>query len=142
MRGYGLGQNPAHCAAMPTWTVEKYIQANGNCPIDKWKQKELTAKDRVRLVVRIEEVERVEHLAPNTIEKYKATNIFELKQKGDNKQLRPLGIIKPGVVNTFLLLSGGIEKDGKIPQSDLDRAERLRKEFLKGNGSVKSFFED
>lgn len=80
-------------------------------------------------------------MAPNTIEKYKKTDVFELKQKGDNKQLRPLGIIKPGAVNTFLLLSGGIEKDGRIPQADLDRAERLRKEFLKGDGSVKGFFE-
>lgn len=128
---------------MPSWTVEKFVRANGNCPIDKWKKKELTTKDRIRLQVKIEDVERVEDLPPNTIEKYVGTNLFELKQKGDNKQLRPLGIIKPPpAVKTFLLLGGGIEKDGEIPKADLDAAERLRKEFERGEGSVKDFFED
>lgn len=126
---------------MPTWTVEKYVRENGNCPIDKWRSKDLTAKDRVRLNVKVENIERVEELAPNTIEKYTGTDLFEMKQKGDNKQLRPLGIIKPGATNTFLLLSGGIEKDDKIPANDLKRAETLRKEFLKGEGRVQGYFE-
>lgn len=127
---------------MPAWTVEKFIRANGNCPIDKWKRKELTVIDRMRLQVKIEGVERVDDLPPNTIEKYKGTELFELKQKGDNKQLRPLGIIKPNATNTFLLLGGGIEKDDVIPARDLDAAEVLRQEFLKGHGSVKGYFED
>ena len=127
---------------MPAWTVEKFIRANGNCPIDKWKRKELTVIDRMRLQVKIEGVERVDDLPPNTIEKYKGTELFELKQKGDNKQLRPLGIIKPNANKTFLLLGGGIEKDDVIPARDLDAAEVLRQEFLKGHGSVKGYFED
>lgn len=127
---------------MPTWTVEKYVRGNGNCPIDKWRRKDLTAKDRARLIAKVESIERVEELAPNTIEKYTGTELFEVKQKGDNKQLRPLGIIKLGAVNTFLLLSGGIEKDGSIPVNDVNRAETLRNEFLRGEGSVKGYFED
>jgi hypothetical protein len=127
---------------MPTWTVEKFVRANGNCPIDKWKQKDLTKKDRIRLGARIEAIERMEELPPNIIEKYKGTELFELKQRGDNKQLRPLGILKPGRIKTFLLLSGGIEKDGQIPRGSLEAAESLRVEFLRGDGCAKGYFED
>jgi len=127
---------------MPVWTVEKYVTANGICPTDKWKNKDLTVKDRIRLSTRVQAIERMEKLPPNAIEKYKGTKLFELKEKGDNKQLRPLGIIKPKAVNIFLMLSGGIEKDGVIPKKDLERAKTLRKEFVKGNGSVKGYFED
>ena len=125
--------------AMPTWIVQKYVTANGKCPIDKWLSA-LTAKDKIRLRTAVENMERVEKLPPRTIEKYKTTETFQMKVKGDNKQLRPFGVQTPG--NKFVLLSGGIEKGGAIPQPDIDRAERLRKEFENGKGSVKGYFED
>jgi hypothetical protein len=67
---------------MPTWTVEKFVRANGNCPIDKWKQKDLTKKDRIRLGARIEAIERMEELPPNIIEKYKGNRAIRVKAEG------------------------------------------------------------
>lgn len=91
----------------------------------------------MRLRVEIEDMERVEKLKPNTVEKYTGTQLYELKAKGDNKQLRPFGIMQPNL--TFVLLSGAIEKGGTIPKSDINKAEALRNEFLKGKGSVKDY---
>lgn len=124
---------------MATWIVQKYVTANRKCPIDRWLAS-LTAKDRIRLRVAIEAMERVEKLPSRTIEKYKTTQAFQMKVKGDNKQLRPFGVQMPG--NKFVLLSGAIEKDDAIPQPDIDRAEKLRKEHKDGKGDVKGYFED
>lgn len=124
---------------MPTWTVEKYVASNGNCPIDKWK-KGLTPKDRARLDAKVESIERTADLPPNTVEKYTGTELYELKVLGDKKQLRPFGVMQPG--KRFVLLSGAIEKGGLIPPADRKRAERLRKDLEKSVGRVKGYAED
>ena len=126
-----------HDAGMPTWTVQKYVTDNGNCPMDKWLAG-LTPKDRIRFRAEVEAIERVAKIPGRKIEKYKGTEVFEFRVKGDNKQLRPFGVLKSG--RRFILLSGGIEKGNAIPKADIDRAERLRKELEDDKGTVESFY--
>jgi hypothetical protein len=64
----------------------------------------------------------------------------ELKVRGDKKQLRPLCIIVPE--KHLVVLCGAVEKGGKIPRGDLQKASGLAAALERGEGHVEDYFED
>jgi predicted type IV restriction endonuclease len=125
---------------MPTWKVKKYRGANGRCPIDEWRDsKALTVKDQARMDALLETIEQVERIPPETVKKYETTQLYEVKIRGDRKQLRPLAV-KRGKTMELILLSGAIEKGGSIPKGDIKRADNIRNNLEKGLGSVEEYF--
>lgn len=120
--------------------MEKYVNSNGRCHIDMWlKSSRLTKRDRAKLDGRITKIEAALTTIPaEWVKKYRTTRLFEIKVKGDSKQLRPLCVKRPD--KRIILLCGAIEKDSKIPQGILDRAEQLFVEFEKGLGHVERYY--
>ena len=126
---------------MGTWTVLRYFRSTDDCPFEKWKQSTaLTAKDRARIDSKVSTIEQLEKLPPETFKKYKTTDLYELKVRGDKKQLRPLCAPPNGKV--ILILCGSIEKGSKLPHGDLDKAENLVKLHKNGVGFVRRYYED
>jgi len=127
---------------MATWEVYKYVRANGGCPIDDWRQsKALTSADRAALDSKIDAIEGISgRLPPEFVKAYKTSSVCEMKVRGDKKQLRPLCVYIKG--RRIVLLSGAIEKGGKLPKGDLERAEKLKIELEGGYGRIESYHQD
>jgi hypothetical protein len=64
--------------------------------------------------------------------------IVELRIPFNRVQYRPLATYQPK--RTLVLLEGAIEKGGKIPVGDLDRADKRRKILLEEPDNVKPHF--
>ena len=127
---------------MGTWRVSKYVKRNGRCPLDDWLgSNAITEKDVAALDAKIAVIETVSgQLPPETVKKYKGSDVKELKVRGDKKQLRPLCIIVPE--KHLVVLCGAVEKGGKIPRGDLQKASGLAAALERGEGHVEDYFED
>jgi len=127
---------------MGSWRVSKYVKDNGRCPIDEWlDSKAVTENDIAALEAKIAVIETVEgKLPPETVKKLQGHDVKELKVRGDKKQLRPLCVVVPE--RHLIILCGAIEKGGKLPKGDLQRASGLAKEIEKGKGRVEDYFKD
>jgi hypothetical protein len=129
---------------MATWTVRKYVKANGRCPIDEWREsKKLTAKDRGAIdgvILAIEATATNALFPPEKFKKYHGTELYEVKAKGPGKQLRPLA--EKDANGEIVLFWGSIEKDGELEGGDVAKAQNLAKDWKDGKGSVKDYWED
>jgi hypothetical protein len=68
--------------------------------------------------------------------KYRGTEkLVELRIPFNKVQYRPLGIYGPS--RAFILLSGAIEKDGKIPTGIIESAVRRQKLLETGQANVR-----
>jgi hypothetical protein len=126
---------------MPQWVVRDYISAQGRNVIQEWMAKDLTPKDRQRLNERLAEIETrrsdKDELPPEWLKKYhSAPGLFEVKVKGDRKELRPLSIKRGGEI---VLLAGAIKK-GKISEGDVKKAQNNMENLKKGIGHVEDHF--
>lgn len=125
---------------MSTWRVFKYVTEDGKCPIDKWlESRSLTDKDRAKLEAKISKLETTAVIPPDTVKKYKTTDLYELKVRGDNKQLRPL-CIKDNDKKIILLC--GVIKKGQISKNDLSKAEKIKTNYERGKGYAHPYYED
>lgn len=128
---------------MASWTVHKYVTESGRCPFDKWtSSKAVTTKDKAALDAKVDTIEQIQStvLPPETLKRYKKTGLYELKVRGDKKQLRPLAAVQDGQI--IILLCGAIEKGGKIPDGDIEQAENLADALRKRRGTLKDYYED
>jgi hypothetical protein len=126
---------------MAKWRVYKYVKENDKCPFDEWYDaRALTDKDRAKLDARVNSVESLETIPPEWVKKYRTTEFYELKVKGDKKQLRPLCIKLPD--KKILLMCGAVEKGGKIPKGDLTKAQNLINDYTKDLGNAQPYYED
>lgn len=127
---------------MPAWMVLKYVKPNGRCPIDEWLAgRSVTRADRIRLDQKVEAIEGFDGQLPGDwVKPYRTTRFFELKVRAEGKQLRPPCWVESGW--RIILLCGAIEKGGKIPKGDLETADNLLANYLKGIGNVKPYLED
>jgi phage-related protein len=106
---------------MPLWTFFDYIERSGRIPIREWLDG-LPDDDRARIDYRLLQMAGMQPPWPEKwISKYKTTELFEFRIKG-RVQYRPLGVYWGKL--RYVLLSGAIEKNGKIPKSDIETAER------------------
>lgn len=126
---------------MKTWTVYKYVKANGRCPIDEWRtSRKVTSNDQAALDSRIDTIEGFSDLPPEYVKRYKGTSLYELKVRANKKQLRPLCIVEHP--KKIILLCGAIEKDQKIPKGDIQKAENLLSDYKNRLGHAKHYYED
>ncbi len=127
---------------MGTWTVCKYVKENGRCPIDDWLcDKAVTVQDQAKIDAKVNVIQSISgDLPPEFLKLYKTTRLRELKVKANGKQLRPLCYVMPE--RKIVLLCGAIEKGGKIPLGDLQRADNLLTDLLNGKGEIVSYDHD
>jgi len=115
---------------MAVWTFYDYIELTGRNPIREWLDT-LPDEDRARIDYRLQQMEGMSKWPEKWLSKYRGTDaIYELRITGNKVQYRPLGTYCGQ--RQFVLLSGAIEKGGKIPRSDIETAQD-RHERIKGN---------
>lgn len=125
---------------MVAWTVWKYVKDGGRCPLDEWiASNAVTKQDKASLDARIDRILGIEdHMPPEFLKQYHGTRLYELKVRAMGKQLRPLCVVLPE--RRIIVLCGAIEKDGKLPPGDLERAENLFVALESGSGNVVSYY--
>ena len=125
---------------MVAWTVWKYVREGGRCPLDDWLgSNAVTNGDRARFDSKVITLDGIDKdMPPDFVKMYKSTRLHEMKIRAQGKQLRPLCVKYPD--RRIIILCGAIEKDWKIPQGDLDKAENLLVDFENGRGHVVRYF--
>lgn len=127
---------------MANWSVWIFVRGSRRCPFDKWRDSNaVTKRDEAALDARVQTIESWSGplLPPEFVKDYQGS-LKELKTRGNKKQLRPLCIVDGG--KKIIVLCGAIEKDGDIPDGDVETADNLRTEYFNGKGSIKRYFED
>lgn len=130
-------------AGMANWVVMKYVKANGRCPVDDWRSsKRLTEIDRAAIDAFVDDLEAVQagRQPPEKLKRYKGTsNLYEMKIRGDRKQLRPLCIVDD---ETRVIMLIGTVKKSQILSGEVESAEKLAERWSSGNGTAKPYRED
>jgi hypothetical protein len=109
---------------MDVWTFQDFVDAGGRNVIRDWMDglppdAQAAIDDRLIRMATM----RKEDWSDKWVSKYQGlSGIFELRMPHNKIQYRPLGCYGPGRMR-FTLLVGTIEKGGKIPKSDLCKAE-------------------
>lgn len=107
---------------MAVWTIYDYIELTGRNPIREWLNG-LPDDDCAKIDYRLQQMMGMQRWdREKWVSKYRGTDeIYELRITGNKVQYRPLGTYFGG--KQFILLSGAIEKGGKIPKSDIETAK-------------------
>lgn len=114
---------------MSLWTFFDYVETSGRNPIRAWLD-DLPERDQARIDFRLTQMAAMCPPWPEKwISKYRTTELFEFRITGDKVQYRPLGIYWGRL--RYVLLAGAIEKNDKIPRSDVEAAERRLSDLRK-----------
>ena len=116
------------------------MKDGGRCPLDEWiAGNAVTNEDKARLDARVDRILGIQaQLPPEFLKQYHGTRLNELKVRAKGKQLRPLCVVLPE--RRIIVLCGAIEKGGKIPPGDLEKAENLFSALESGSGNVVSYY--
>jgi hypothetical protein len=127
---------------MVAWTVWKFVKDGGRCPLDEWVlSNDVTSQDKAKLDAKIDVIQGLSGpLPPEFLKMYQGTRLHELKVRAMGKQLRPLCCVIPE--RKIVVLCGAIEKGGRSPRGDLQRAENLLIELQNGSGNVVGYYQD
>lgn len=107
---------------MPLWTFLDYVEESGRNPIREWLD-DLPEEDRAKIDYRLLQMQAMRPPWPEKwISKYQGTELFEFRITGHRVQYRPLGTYWGKL--RYVLLSGAIEKNDKLPTSNVENAER------------------
>lgn len=113
---------------MPLWTFFDYVEKSGRNPIREWLNG-IEEDDSAKIDYRLTQMTAMRPPWPEKwISKYKTTDLFEFRITG-RVQYRPLGVYWGRL--RYVLLAGAIEKGGKIPALDVEKAERRLGDLLK-----------
>ena len=115
---------------MHGWTFYDYVAPGNRIPFLEW-MSELPPDAQARIDAQILTMSNLEKWSEKWVSKYKTVDeIFELRITFKKVQYRPLGTYARNW--SFVLLGGGIEKDGKIPKSVID-AVQVRQQTLEAS---------
>ena len=118
------------------WSFCDYISASGAQPIRKALDA-IPDAARARIDDRLGQMRDLDVWSPKWASAYKGRpGIIELRIKASDVQYRPLGMHHPTKRMTFVLLNVAIEKGDEIRASELDVAEKRRKEVLTNPNQV------
>lgn len=107
---------------MAPWTFYTYIELSGRDPLRDWIAEQTDAAAAF-IDNRIVQMMGMDTWSEKWVSKYRGTReIHELRITHNKVQYRPLGAYFGK--KKFLLLTGAIERNGKIPRSDIENAER------------------
>ena len=119
---------------MALWTFYDYIEATGRNPIREWLDS-LPPADSAKIDARLRQMTALPKWAEKWVSKYTGTKeLYEFRITGKDVQYRPLGTYFG--IKQYILLSGAIEKGGKIPASDIENAERRLSSARKDHAHV------
>lgn len=108
---------------MAHWRFYTYIELTGRNPVREWIDGLPDAAAIAYIDVRLQNMMGMSAWPEKWISKYRTTKeIFEFRITHNKIQYRPLGAYFGQ--RKFLLLTGAIERNGKIPHSDIETAER------------------
>ncbi len=114
---------------MLLWTFFDYVEKSGRNPILEWLD-DLPVRDQARIDFRLAQMAAMRPPWPEKwISKYRTTELFEFRITGNSVQYRPLGIYWGRL--RYVLLAGAIEKNDRIPRSDVEAAERRLSDLRK-----------
>ena len=108
---------------MAHWRFYTYIELSGRNPIREWIDGLPDPAAIAYIDVRIQNMMGMSTWPEKWISKYRTTReIYEFRITHNKIQYRPLGTYFGQ--RKFLLLAGAIERNDKIPPSDIETAER------------------
>ena len=115
-----------------------YIEPSGRNPVAEW-QAGLSHDASAAIDARLLLMEAMPQWPPKWVSKYETyEGIIELRIPFNRVQYRPLAMYSSGY--TVILLSGAIEKGGKIQKSDLENAATRRKTVIREPYRVRAHF--
>ena len=107
---------------MSLWTFYDYVELTGHNPIRKWLD-EIQDDARAKIDYRLLQMAGEPVWREKWISRYRGTkDLCEFRITCNNVQYRPLGTYFGKM--KYIILTGAIEKGGKIPKSDVETAER------------------
>ena len=113
-----------------------FVKASGINAIREW-MAGLDEGAQAAIDTRLLQMRAMQRWPPTFAKKYKAIRgkIFEIRIAHNRIKYRPLGCYGPGRFQ-FTLLTGTIERGGKLPKGDLGRAETRYKLIMKDASHV------
>jgi hypothetical protein len=107
---------------MKLWTFYDYVERTGRNQIREWLDS-LPEADTAKIDYRLRQMAVMAKWPEKWVSKYQGANeIFEFRITGKNIQYRPLGTYCG--MKQYLILTGAIEKGGKIPKATIEMAVR------------------
>ena len=121
---------------MPIWTFVDYVEASGRNPFADWMD-EIPWDAKVRINGRFTQMIPKEWWPEKWVSTYKGyTGILEARITFKKVQYRPLFMRSIKAEGQLVLLSGAIEKGGKIPKSTMDAAADRREVIIRESNRV------
>jgi hypothetical protein len=115
------------------WNFDDFQDSSGESVIEEWFA-EIGIEAEAFIERRLKDMMPMTRWPEKWASKYKNTQLVELRISFKRVQYRPLGCYAPN--SHFWLLAGAIEK-GKIPASDIEKAQRRRQLVLEGKATVR-----
>jgi hypothetical protein len=122
---------------MPIWTFVDYVEESGRNPFAEWLRREIPPEAAVAINGRFTAMRGMERWPDKWVSDYQGyVGILEARIPYDKVQYRPLFMYSIAVRRQLVLLSGAIERNGKIRRALLDAASNRREILLKEPGRV------
>ena len=115
------------------WIVEFYEKANGRCPVAEF----LDSLSNEEKIFVQRSLQRLEEYGTQLGRPYVAPlrdHIWELRKKTHQGNIRLLYFFFDG--NKFIITHGFKKKSNKVPDSEIDKAIEIRKEYLQRTGRL------
>tara|TARA_E500000305_G_C4013379_1_gene234074 strand:+ start:302 stop:679 length:378 start_codon:yes stop_codon:yes gene_type:complete len=120
---------------MNIWTFYDFIESSGQNPIQRWLGG-LPVDAQAAIDARLLQMQGLLKWSDKWVSRYHAAaKLYELRITFNKVAYRPLGIYAPE--HKFILLTGAIEKGGKIPKSTITTAVRRMKEVAEDLKNVR-----
>jgi hypothetical protein len=122
---------------VPIWTFVDYVEASGRNPFADWMDGEIALEAKIRINARFSQMVPKRQWPEKWVSTYEGyPGILEARITFKKVQYRPLFMRAIKVRWQLVLLSGAIEKGGKIPKSTLDAANVRREAVIRESTRV------
>jgi phage-related protein len=114
------------------YSIIYYEKENGDCPVGEFIQQFDAVRERPIIYARLALLEEYGHQLKRPYADLVRDKIYELRFKISRNQIRILYFFAHG--KTAILTNGFIKKTTKVPENEIERAIRCRRDYLLRHG--------